>query len=455
MLYNNVICIYYPFAGLADTMAGPVYDDFSKKMDNDTRLSYGLPVTYETAVKNIVDMVTTTENIKNCVRVRGKRYAASCSWNNRADRWIDVIMDVHSKPCGVDNPIMFVKEHDRKLIQTRIRKLLRITTCFDETEQSVFITKVEDMKKTNPNMIAMFNGFKFNYEMYGPFLQYCKQHCYPLVIYTTDESDMCWFEFYKVNFPGVVFRKTSFFEKERLSYKLIIVTTDDDNNFKEEWIQDNVMCLDHFISNRRKTITNHLSIRKGFECKQWFVPFFSLNKLADKAQLVTNKDTIEIVIVEYMSTRPFQFDLLKRLQFKHIHFSFISMMSDVDSDSIQRMFLDRRDISVSIHNNIDTFTMFSLLFKADYLFVNATNNSEEVINSLSRGIPMAFATLCKLIISKKNNSIHQFINVVEYDDETNDSIILTKPSIEDISNLETERTQIENSLIDYLDKLLS
>jgi FkbM family methyltransferase len=71
MLMSEVICIYYPIAGLVYTLG-----------------DYGIPVQRGNEIETILEL--TTKN-KNEIKKRGKEYAISCSWENRANNWIKLI----------------------------------------------------------------------------------------------------------------------------------------------------------------------------------------------------------------------------------------------------------------------------------------------------------------------------------------------------------------------------
>jgi len=67
MLMSEVICLYYPLAGLLDTVG-----------------NYGIPVNRGEEIETLVNL--TTEK-KALMKEKGKEYALSCSWKNRAEEW--------------------------------------------------------------------------------------------------------------------------------------------------------------------------------------------------------------------------------------------------------------------------------------------------------------------------------------------------------------------------------
>ena len=71
MLMSEVICLYYPSAGLTDTING-----------------YGIQVSPGNEIETLLNL---TEKQKKQMRVSGKEYSLSCSWKNRAAQWVDLI----------------------------------------------------------------------------------------------------------------------------------------------------------------------------------------------------------------------------------------------------------------------------------------------------------------------------------------------------------------------------
>ena len=71
MLMAEVICLYYPIAGLTDTMG-----------------EYGLQISKGNEVETLLDL---SYRKKTEIRKKGKEYALSCSWKNRAVHWKQLI----------------------------------------------------------------------------------------------------------------------------------------------------------------------------------------------------------------------------------------------------------------------------------------------------------------------------------------------------------------------------
>jgi FkbM family methyltransferase len=71
MLMNEVVCLYYPLAGLNDTVG-----------------EYGIKVNPGNEIQSIMNL---SEERKAEMRINGKNYAMSCSWENRAKEWSSVL----------------------------------------------------------------------------------------------------------------------------------------------------------------------------------------------------------------------------------------------------------------------------------------------------------------------------------------------------------------------------
>jgi mannosyltransferase OCH1-like enzyme len=71
MLMSEVICIYYPVAGLLNTLG-----------------NYGTPVNKGNEINTIIELTTKQ---KQDIKRRGKEYALDCSWENRIYEWVNLI----------------------------------------------------------------------------------------------------------------------------------------------------------------------------------------------------------------------------------------------------------------------------------------------------------------------------------------------------------------------------
>jgi len=71
---------------------------------------------------------------------------------------------------------------------------------------------------------------------------------------------------------------------------------------------------------------------------------------------------------------------------------------------------------------------------------------------MSGSIPLSFSTLTPLIISRETNAYYQFKNVIEYDKDSTENIVLENI---DFHLIEQEREDMLNKNVALFDKVLS
>ena len=144
MLMSEVICIYYPVAGLVNTLG-----------------DYGLPVLKGQEVETILNL---TNKQKNDIRKRGKEYALSCSWENRFKIWTEMIFSKKNKNEILSETeknnikvINLKKRDDRKTHMTQQLARENITKYeFIEAIDGNDLTESEEIR-------LLFEGNNFNY----------------------------------------------------------------------------------------------------------------------------------------------------------------------------------------------------------------------------------------------------------------------------------------------------
>jgi beta-1,4-mannosyl-glycoprotein beta-1,4-N-acetylglucosaminyltransferase len=125
MLMSEVICLYYPLAGLLDTVG-----------------EYGIPVKQGEEIETILNLSTEK---KALMRENGKEYALSCSWKNRAEEW-STMLGLNKKKW-----VFYCSPHfETKMIQQYIDNLNYIYP-----EYFIRLTSDTDIIiKSNPNKIT-------------------------------------------------------------------------------------------------------------------------------------------------------------------------------------------------------------------------------------------------------------------------------------------------------------
>jgi hypothetical protein len=102
------------------------------------------------------------------------------------------------------------------------------------------------------------------------------------------------------------------------------------------------------------------------------------------------------------------------------------------------------NIEVRKHESISTEHIFSILLKCNYVLTDTHYiiKDHQEGYSMSGSIPIAFSSLTKLIISKKNNTFYKFASVKEFDFESNDNILLEDTTEETLKLIEEERNHL-------------
>lgn len=85
MLMSEVVCLYYPVAGLVNTLG-----------------EYGIKIQRNNEINTILSLSTKQ---KNDIRRKGKEYALQCSWNNRAQEWCNLLNINNIIDANIDNNV--------------------------------------------------------------------------------------------------------------------------------------------------------------------------------------------------------------------------------------------------------------------------------------------------------------------------------------------------------------
>ena len=157
MLRSEVICIYYPIAGLTWTMK-----------------NCGIPIQGGQELETIVNL---TEEKKQELREKGRIYAESCSWENRASMWNEM-MELQVGPEKTpENITLKIKELESKLkmedlnikiinLEKRVDRKDKMIQKFREaTFESYEFYKAIEGKEIEPSveLKRLFEGNDFQY----------------------------------------------------------------------------------------------------------------------------------------------------------------------------------------------------------------------------------------------------------------------------------------------------
>ena len=129
MLACEVICIYYPVAGLVNTLG-----------------QYGISVKEGKELNVIMNL---TNNDKNMLRKKGKQYALTCSWKNRFVSWNNILQMNENTNTKKQNLLFYA---DKRFT---INPLIDYFDSLNE-KYDVSYTSLEDDLNNLKNTIVLF-----------------------------------------------------------------------------------------------------------------------------------------------------------------------------------------------------------------------------------------------------------------------------------------------------------
>jgi len=130
MLMSEVICLYYPLAGLVDTVG-----------------VYGIPVERGQEIETIVNL---TNKRKTEIRKLGKEYALSCSWENRAKKWAKLLF--------LDNDSLNIEKRTFDLYETISYTTKIINLKRREDRKNLMASKLSEQNITNYEFFEAVDG---------------------------------------------------------------------------------------------------------------------------------------------------------------------------------------------------------------------------------------------------------------------------------------------------------
>jgi len=139
MLMSEVICIYYPRAGLVNTLG-----------------DYGIPVERGNEIDTILNL---SNKEKISIKKRGKEYALSCSWENRTKEWVKLINE--NEEITEKLPIYIINLNKRTDRKEKIEKNL-INSQIDSFNFFEAINGKE--LKSSDKLFSLFERNDFNYK---------------------------------------------------------------------------------------------------------------------------------------------------------------------------------------------------------------------------------------------------------------------------------------------------
>ena len=264
---------------------------------------------------------------------------------------------------------------------------------------------------SNNVKIAIFNSFPFHFEMFGYIINFAKNNKYHVDIYTTFHNNLGWIEFYNKLFDNITFLDCSLYNSKNYIY--IFVTTDDDRGFRNEWITDNVISINHNYKIRYPNYKNMINVGNFMDSKlEYSIPCYPIFNVNDKKQ----NNTVTII----GGHKHYRLNLVERLRSLNgepITLNFIGRLFYDQFNSIKGNFI------VNYKTNMETDEMFNVLKESSYIFLNlADDTSYQIGERTSGSLQLLFNCLCKPII--ETNNIYNLKNAITFDANSTEPIVL-------------------------------
>jgi len=163
MLMSEVICLYYPIAGLTHTMD-----------------KYGIIVKPGSEIETIVSL---TESQKEELRENGREYAKKCSWQNRFNIWSNILFDNTNKSININ---ILENNQNNQNNQNNEKNMMYTSTCMIEVMEDYKIGIKEKYNietsnnfnyiiDSNPNNILIIGNIEqYEYDIIKQKLPSCK-----------------------------------------------------------------------------------------------------------------------------------------------------------------------------------------------------------------------------------------------------------------------------------------
>ena len=140
MLMSGVVCLYYPVAGLTDTMGG-----------------CGIRVAPGSELETLC-RITSDETQQMEQREQGRAYAEGCTWTHRAQQWVQAVILPHNNPHNFKTLIINLKRRrDRRTkMETQMKNQKFMDYEFTDAVDGNELTLTEHTR-------ALFKGNDFQY----------------------------------------------------------------------------------------------------------------------------------------------------------------------------------------------------------------------------------------------------------------------------------------------------
>jgi len=148
LLASEVICLYYPVAGLVNTIG-----------------DYGIPISEGNEIDKLLNL---SMKQKTELKKRGKEYALNCSWKNRADEWCNMIFSKEKQEKQEKMNKSPIEKNNIKVINLKKREDRKKSMIEQFERENItnyeFIEAVDGSElKESQELRLLFEGNNFNY----------------------------------------------------------------------------------------------------------------------------------------------------------------------------------------------------------------------------------------------------------------------------------------------------
>ena len=388
MLMSGVICLYYPVAGLTDTMGG-----------------CGIQIAPGSELETLC-RITSDETQQAKQREQGRAYAEGCTWPHRAQQWVKLLGHDVKKRVAIVNTL-----------QCHYEMFGYILHYLANANATNAMSTVSIFTETKGNNWGWLDFYKKHFRKTGVEVEYAEFNAF---------SEL----------------------KTRKQFDVIFIPTDDDMGINPKWIDERFIVIEHTPMQRRAEYHHRIAVRpfafgQGLH-KRWALPCYDIVTAAEKMSCMSmnHDEAIHVAIVGGNSNIDVNFiNRLSGLNGTMVQLHCIGVYWRPDHIRFDLTQLNDR-IELISHGILYADGLIALLKTCDYVITDVNNEDHIAGKSMSGAIPLAFSTLTPLIIGKKNNSIYKFKTAVEVVMNSAEPIVLAKITSEVISAVALERAEL-------------
>jgi len=270
------------------------------------------------------------------------------------------------------------------------------------------IVPLRSIKEIKKKEVLIYNGFSYHYEMFGFILDFCNVYDIEATVVNIKKNDD-WFDLYKQKYNFKYLDKLPP-SNELDDYLFVLLLTNIDTSFPNDYITSNVICIDHDLNNERPLIKYHLLTAPFKQNMNYALPIFEYINYETKIEILKKNNRPIIAFVGGNSIPSNLSKLSKIINIDKFDLYIINR-------HISKKLYSSKLPNVYFFENISAIKMFELLTKTNYIcYYTANSKSHLQINNkvITACVPLSFSTGCKLIIPKKMNKCFQFKSIITY-----------------------------------------